>query len=107
MNAYHAALCHVIAKRYHCDATHRATRTVCRYFDAYGIWEGDIELFAVSGHPTAKLCYAWGERHHGDWRAITVLRSDETRSAIAAVAWSLRHAGWLVHPALPDHRDGA
>lgn len=105
MNAYHAALCHVILKRYHCEAAHLATRTVCQYFEGYGIWEGDIELFAVTGYPKAKLCYAWAERHHGDWRAITVLRTPEARSAVAAVAHSLRHAGWLDRPAIPERAD--
>lgn len=102
MNAYHAALCHVILKRYQCESTHLATRTVCHYFEGYGIWEGDIELFALTGYPRAKLCYAWAERHHGDWRAITVLRTDGTRSAATAVAHSLRHAGWLDRPALSE-----
>jgi hypothetical protein len=105
MNPYHAALSHVISRRYHCESAHLATRNVCRYFDAYGMWEGDIELFAVIGHPKAKLCYAWGERRHGDWCAITVLRSEEVRSAAAAVACSLRQAGWLVRPAIPESAD--
>ncbi len=37
-----------------------------RYFDGYGVWEGEIELFSMIDYPHAKLCYAWAERHHGD-----------------------------------------
>ena|SRR5688572_31452056 len=105
MNAYHAALCHVILRQYRCEAVHLATRNVCRYFDGYGVWEGDIELFSMIDYPKAKLCYAWAERHHGEWRAVTVLRSDGTRSAAAAVAHSLRHAGWLDRPAIPERAE--
>jgi len=38
-------------------------------------WEGDVEVFVLSGHPKAKHCYAWGVRRDDDkvWEITAVL----------------------------------
>ncbi len=47
------------------QATH-GCRSVLRYrvtvreeFEGQPVWEGDVLLFDLIGHPTAPICYAW------------------------------------------------
>lgn len=49
---------------YKCDAKHLKTVWVDEKFQGASIWQGDVEVFSVTGHPKANVCYAW--MHHGE-----------------------------------------
>ena len=42
-----------------CSATHNATVFV--HIDS--LWQGDVEVFDLLGHPIAEKCYAWLDMH--------------------------------------------
>jgi hypothetical protein len=51
-----AKLCHL----HGCKATHRQTVPVKEIFRGQTVWEGEVEVFDLTGHAKAKRCYAWG-----------------------------------------------
>ena len=42
-----------------CGAVHRATVPVHEVFRGQTVWQGNVEVFDLTGHPKAKRCYAW------------------------------------------------
>lgn len=54
------------------------------------VWEGDVEVFALSGHVGAKRAYAWSEATKADRRRFfAVLHAAGVDSAVAAVRASI------------------
>ncbi len=51
------------------------------------VWDGDVQVFALSGHPTAKRCYAWSISTGvgGRRRFFAVLHAPPIDGPIAAV----------------------
>ena len=43
-----------------CEAVHRVSVPVMEVFQGKTVWSGEVEIFDLTGHPTAKRCYAWG-----------------------------------------------
>jgi hypothetical protein len=43
-----------------CDATYVETIPVVEEFQGKTIWEGDVEVFNIRGHPKATRGYGWG-----------------------------------------------
>lgn len=41
-------------------ATHLETVPVVEEFQGETIWQGEVEVFAIRGHPKATRCYGWG-----------------------------------------------
>ncbi len=62
-------------------------------FGGETVWEGDVLVFELSGHPTASRCYAW----EVDGRVTAVLHEppvDSPRAAVrAAIAAEHRYKG--------------
>lgn len=58
------------------------------------VWEGDVYTFALSGHPTARVCFAWsapvGDTHNR--RFFAVLKLGPVQSARDAVRASIVQA---------------
>ena len=50
----------VIRKLHGCFATHVETVPVTEEFQGETIWQGQVEVFDIRGHPKAKKVYAWG-----------------------------------------------
>jgi aminoglycoside phosphotransferase (APT) family kinase protein len=78
----------VIRHLHGADATHIETVTVKETFRGETAWEGEVEVFALHGHPTASRVYAW--THDTDdpdkpRRHVTVLHSHPIESARQAV----------------------
>lgn len=48
---------------------------VTEVFQGEIAWQGDVEVFSVTGHPKAKRCFAWGVRRDNDkgWDVTAVL----------------------------------
>ncbi len=43
-----------------CHAKHVVTVPVKETFKGQTVWDGDVEVFDLIGHPKALRCYAWG-----------------------------------------------
>ena len=65
----------VIQELYKCRADHRRSVSVHEVLGDKTTWEGEVEIFWLTGHPGAKRCYAWASRE-GD---------SDTREHIAAI----------------------
>lgn len=76
MGNYIAELQAAILKLHGCEATHIETVPVTEIFQGARVWQGEVEVFEIRGHPKAKRCYAWGhvagETNQGS-NCVTVL----------------------------------
>lgn len=84
---YLCALESAIRIRHKCNPTHRQTVFVrAKTQDDETVWEGLVEEFDLTGHRTARTCYAWRyECPNGSSKIIAVLRSKLIDSAQKAV----------------------
>jgi hypothetical protein len=75
-----------IAIGHKCQAVHRATAFVHER-TAYGltIWKGNVEVFDLKAHPTAKICYAWKYSEGNRSKIFTILGNKLVNSAQRAV----------------------
>lgn len=48
-----------VSQLHNCGATWRETVPVHEVFKGQTVWQGDVEVFDLTGHPKAKRCYAW------------------------------------------------
>lgn len=68
------------------ESTHVCSVPVHEVFNGETVWEGDVEEFAVAGHPKAKAAYAWSYRDDaGELRHVAVLGVPPINSAVDAV----------------------
>ncbi len=78
----------VISQLHNCEADYLETVPVKEIFQGQTVWEGEVEVFGLRGHPKAKRCYAWehttGEDDTGK-RIVTVLELPPVDSAQSAV----------------------
>lgn len=78
----------VILSLHGCNATHVETVPVSEEFQGETIWQGEVEVFDVSGHPKAKRAYGWGHVTGDDdqgRRYVTVLELPPVTSPETAV----------------------
>jgi hypothetical protein len=71
-----------------CSARHVATSPVHEVFRGETVWEGDVEVFDLTGHPKAKRCYAWSHvdgADDSDERFVAVLEIPPVESPVTAV----------------------
>jgi len=72
-------------------ATHRVDarlvhrQPVVERFKGDTVWEGEVLVFQLQGHPEARTCYAW----EVDGQVTAVLRVPPVRSAVDAVRASI------------------
>lgn len=57
---YIAELQAVILNLHGCESKYLETVPVTEEFQGETIWQGEVEVFELKGHPKAKRCYAWG-----------------------------------------------
>lgn len=89
---YIAELQAAILKLHGCEATYLETVPVTENFQGETIWQGEVEVFELKGHPKAKRCYAWGHMtgEHGQARRyVTVLELPPVDSPQTAVRASI------------------
>jgi hypothetical protein len=77
-----------------CESQYLETVPVTETFDGKTVWQGEVEVFELSGHPRATHAYAWSHKagkQDRETRYVAVLQippvtSPETavRAAIAA-----------------------
>lgn len=56
---YIAALRMAIRQLHNCESVWIRTVPVVELFGRRIVWDGDVEVFEVFGHPKAKRAYAW------------------------------------------------
>jgi len=68
------------------DSTWIESVAVVEKFKGAVVWEGEVQVFAVSGHRTAKRCYAWSHATEGAKRKFfAVLGVPPVDGPVAAV----------------------
>ncbi|HEV8427561.1 MAG TPA: hypothetical protein VGQ41_06585 [Pyrinomonadaceae bacterium] len=87
MSDYIAELQAVFLKLHGCEATYVETVPVIEEFQGKTVWEGDVEVFDIRGHPKATRGYGWGytTTDGGGRRYFTVLELPPVDSPQAAV----------------------
>lgn len=78
-----------ILARHGCRSIHSATMHVRAELDEQTAWEGNVEVFDITGHKHAKKCYAWGVRVLGEFMPTCVLEIPPVESPATAVEMSL------------------
>jgi hypothetical protein len=68
-----------------CEAEHVGFESVKEVFKGQIVWEGEVEIFNIRGHPKAKRAYAWSHETDKGKRYIAVLELPPVDSARAAV----------------------
>jgi hypothetical protein len=75
-----------IGKGFKCKATHIKTVPVHLKHEGETMWEGEVEVFEIKGHPKAKRAYGWGfETEKGKAEFATVLELPPVDSPDTAV----------------------
>jgi hypothetical protein len=81
-----------VSQLHNCGAVWRETVPVHEVFRGQTVWQGEVEVFDLTGHPKAKRAYAWshreGKNDEGE-RFVTVLEIPPVESAITAVRASI------------------
>ena len=89
---YIAELKAVILNLHGAQAEHVETVPVCEEFQGQTVWDGEVEVFDIKGHPKAKRAYAWGHVSGDDdqgRRYVTVLELPPVTSPHTAVKASI------------------
>lgn len=63
------------------------TAPVREEFQGAVVWDGDVQVFVITGHASAKRCFAWSHTQDGTdrRRIVTVLETKEIDSPAMAV----------------------
>jgi hypothetical protein len=92
MSDYIAELQAVFIKLHGCDAEYVETVPVVEEFKGETVWQGDVEVFDLVGHPKATRGYGWGyvTGEGGGRRYFTVLELPPVTSPQTAVQAAIR-----------------
>lgn len=82
-NDYIAQFQTMIQQLHNCTAVWHSTVLVHDVLQGRIVWEGDVEVFDLTGHPTAKRCYGWSNGEPG--ACVTILQSPTVRSPLDAI----------------------
>lgn len=88
MSTYLQRLTDSIRCLYKCEAKHVATTPVKEEFRGETVFDGEVEVFELLGHPIAKRVYAWGYENPeapSKLEVTTVLALPPVTSELAAV----------------------
>ena len=73
----------VINQLHKCDSTHVESVPVHEIFHGETVWNGNVEVFDLTGHPKAKRCYGWTYGEPEEF--ITILELPPVTDAQSAV----------------------
>jgi len=82
----------VMGHLHKCQASWVESVPVHEVFRGQTVWQGEVEVFALSGHPKAKRGYGWSHKEGKDdsgERFVAVLEIPPVDSALTAVRVSL------------------
>ena len=77
---------------HNCGAVHVATVPVTEIFQGKTLWQGEVEVFDLQGHPKAKRAYGWSHPEGDDnksERFVTVLEIPPVNSPKMAVKMAI------------------
>ena len=80
---YIARLQVTVSQLHNCGAVWRQTVPVHEVFRGKTLWQGDVEVFDLNGHPKAKHCYGWSYGEPEEF--ITILELPPVTDAKSAV----------------------
>lgn len=80
---YIARLQVAVSQLHNCGALWRESVSVHEIFQGKTLWQGDVEVFDLNGHPKAKRAYAW--THDEPEEFITILEIPPVTDAPSAV----------------------
>jgi hypothetical protein len=85
------ALKQAVEGLHNCKAKYKKETHVKETFEGQLVWEGDVYIFDLKDHPTAKLAYAWSSPVEGldKRRFYAVLHAPPVKSAQDAVRASI------------------
>jgi hypothetical protein len=83
--SYRAALVKAFRDLHGCEANHVETVPVIERFQGKTVWEGEVEVFALAGHPKASRGYAWAYDKAKGSEIIAVLKLPPVISPKTAV----------------------
>ncbi len=84
------ALREAIWHMHHCGSVWVESVPVRETFQGQVVWEGEVQVFDMTGHPAARRCYAWSHATEGTKRRFyAVLHAPPVDSPIAAVRASI------------------
>jgi hypothetical protein len=89
---YIARLQVAVSQLHNCGATFVKTVPVHEVFRGQTVWQGEVEVFDLTGHPKAKRAYAWSHREGKDdqgERFVAVLEIPPVISPRTAVQASI------------------
>lgn len=81
-----------VSQLHNCGASFVETVPVHEVFRGQTVWQGEVEVFDLHGHPKAKRAYAWSHREGPDDRGerfVTVLEIPPVMSPLTAVRVSI------------------
>ena len=79
----------VIRHLHKCEPTHLKSVHVKEDFGGRTIWDGDVEVFSLKGHPMAFSCYGWSYGEPEQF--ITILHLPPVDSPESAVKVGIAH----------------
>src|SRR5687767_8132931 len=85
------ALKQAVEGLHNCKAKYKEKTHIQETFDGRLVWDGDVYIFDLKDHPTAKLAYAWSSHLAGTnkRRFYAVLHAPPVKSAQDAVRASI------------------
>ena len=85
------ALKQAVEGLHNCKAKYKKKTHILETFEGQTVWEGDVYIFDLKDHPSAKLAYAWSSPVEGTnkTRFFAVLRAPPVESALDAVRASI------------------
>ena len=80
-----------VEQLHQCQATFQEIVPVVERFEGKTVWEGNVHVFNLKGHPTASLCYAWASPVEEAERQkfYAVLHVPPVTSPVAAIRASI------------------
>lgn len=85
----------IISQLHNCAVAYRETVHVHEIFQDQTVWQGDVEIFDLTGHPKANRAYGWSRRDDvkdETERFVTVLELSPVTSPVTAVRASIMAA---------------
>ena len=79
-----------IQKTHGVESEHIDTVPINEWFNDKPVWQGNVEVFKIRGHPKADKCYAWGFDDNGTMRAICILSISPLDTPLNAVRGYVR-----------------
>jgi hypothetical protein len=84
-NEYIERLERAIHDRHGAVAIHLGTEAIVDTVRGQAVWEGKVEVFSITGHPEARICYAWSYQDGPVERFAVILGIPPIRTELDAV----------------------